>query len=291
MTSGGPTVEAAPTCYRHPGRETYVHCTRCERPICPDCMRSAPVGFQCPECVAGAGAGPVRRPRTVYGGVVRRRSGSVTNALIALNVAVFVAEIFSAKGQAGQMLGGNPINPLERRFGLWADNFFGGGHEYYRLLTAAFLHVDVIHIALNMYILWLLGPPLEHLLGRLRFIALYLTCALGGGALAYFTGQGGVGASGAIFGLFSAFYLFSRRLGRDTRPILFLIVINLVFSFTVPGIGYWDHLGGLAAGAIVGAGYAYAPRGRWFAWTQTAGVAVALLAVAVLTAWRSAHLS
>jgi membrane associated rhomboid family serine protease len=242
-------------------------------------MRDAAVGFQCPQCVRGDRTTRNRQPRTIYGGRVRRRDRLVTESLIGLNVAAWLWKL--AAGPTGASV----ANSVDRRFALYGHVSLNG--QYYRLLTSAFLHVSWLHIALNMYLLWLLGPALESWLGRSRFLALYLAGALGGGSLAYLSGQGGEGASGALFGLFAAFYVLNRRLGRDNSQVVLLIVLNLVLSFTLPGIGYWAHLGGLAAGAIVAAGYAYAPRNRWRIPVQAAGLVLVLAVAGALTATRT----
>src|SRR5688572_14838848 len=131
-----PEVGAAPTCYRHPDRETYVRCTRCERPICPDCMRDAAVGFQCPECVA-QGNKTVRQPRTTFGGRVTNDAAVVTKVLLALNIGIFVLQLAT----------GGELTDKYKSFGY----AIALGDEYYRLLTAAFLHAGILHIAFNMY--------------------------------------------------------------------------------------------------------------------------------------------
>ncbi|HET7405686.1 MAG TPA: rhomboid family intramembrane serine protease [Mycobacteriales bacterium] len=278
-----------PVCYRHPQRETYITCTRCDRPICPDCMRDAAVGYQCPECVA-AGQRGQRQPRTRYGAPISAAASAVTLTIIGLNVLAFLVEIT-----------GNQAS-IERHFALYEyvvlpDGSLGGvaRGEYYRLVTSMFLHVGWLHIALNMYLLWLLGFQLESLLGRWRFIALYLVGGLGGSALSYLTGQGGEGASGAIFALFAAYYIFMRQQGRDTTQILLLIGINLVLSFTIPGIGYWAHLGGLAAGGVIAVGYAYAPArlarsSPLRPVAQLSGVVLTAVAVVVVVALHTAAL-
>jgi membrane associated rhomboid family serine protease len=239
-----------PVCYRHPDRETYVRCTRCERPICPDCMRSASVGFQCPSCVAD-GARSVRTPRTAFGGRVSMDTSRVTLTLIALNVAVFVISLVGV-----------------------------ANGEYYRLITSAFLHANIVHILFNMFALAQLGPILEASLGRIRYLALYLLSAVGGSVTAFVLAapnQPSVGASGAIFGLFGAYYVVVRRLGGETGPILVLLVVNLVLTFSVPNIDWRAHLGGLATGTVIAAAYAYVPRGpRQAALHATACVALAV---------------
>jgi membrane associated rhomboid family serine protease len=226
-------------------------------------MRDAPVGFQCPECV---GAGAVRT-RTPVGGALARRTGAVTLALIALNAVAFLLEL----SQPG----------FERRFTGWNAQI-AFHHEYYRLITATFLHVGVLHILLNMYALFLLGPPLEHAMGRWRFLGLYLVAGFAGSVLAYaLTGVGSAaeGASGSLFGLFAAMWVFSRRFGSDTSQITGLIAINFALSFFLSHISWQGHLGGFLAGGLIALCYAYAPRRLRTVAHVGVLVVVALLAV------------
>jgi membrane associated rhomboid family serine protease len=165
--------------------------------------------------------------------------------------------------------------------------------ETYRLLTAAFLHGGVLHLLLNMYALFLFGPQLEASLGRVRFTALYVLSALGGSALSYAfspPNQPSLGASGAVFGLLGAYLVISRRLGRDTTPVMVLLVINLGYGFLVPRIDWKAHVGGLVVGALVALVLAYAPRERRTV-VQVAGLAATLLAVVALVVWRTAELT
>jgi len=250
----------APTCYRHPGRETYVRCTRCDRYICPDCMRDAAVGHQCVECVQ-EGSRTVRRPRTVFGGQIPA-TPVVTYTLIALNVLVYLAQLSSSRIVYDFAMVGVRFDPYGEMHGV-ADG------EWYRLITAAFLHSQpgggsfgVTHILFNMWALWVIGPQLEQVLGRWRFTSLYLLSALGGSVLLYLVDPTGaaVGASGAIFGLFGAFFVIAKRLNAPAGGIVFLLVLNLVITFTVPGISWEGHIGGLLTGGLLTAVYAYLPR-------------------------------
>jgi membrane associated rhomboid family serine protease len=266
-----------PTCYRHPGRETYIRCTRCERPICPDCMNAAPVGFQCPECVR-EGQKSVRQPRTALGGEITDRGDLVTKILIGVNVLVFLTTLVSRQA-------------VPARLGLYSVSFFQGepigvaDGEWWRLLTAAFLHVSVFHLLLNMYALWILGQALEPVVGRWRFTALYFISALGGSAvsvLALPPGTVSLGASGAVFGLFGALFVIMRRLGRDLSGLIAVLAINVVLIFVFAGIDWRAHLGGLATGSALAAAFAYAPRQHRTAWSVAAcglAVAVSLLLV------------
>lgn len=273
-----------PVCYRHPKRETYVRCTRCDRPICPDCMHDASVGHQCPECVA-EGRRTQRPVRTAFGGTLRGAQGYVTSTLIGLNVLMMLAAAASSRGGdslfGGEGFGGliGGLTPLH----VWGAlvpgpttfvSAAGGqahivgtaagvvGGEYYRLVTSMFLHYGLLHLVMNMWALWVLGRNLEAALGPLRFLALYLISGLGGSVSVYLFATPHAptaGASGAIFGLFAALFVVLKRLGRDTSSVIPILVINLAISF-VPGISLAAHLGGFVTGGIVAAAFAYAPR-------------------------------
>jgi membrane associated rhomboid family serine protease len=289
VTEEGGAVEPAPergadaaatagplSCYRHPGVETYVRCVRCDRPICPDCMNSASVGFQCPECVR-SGARTVRRPRTRFGGLMPSTVGQVTRLLIGINVVAFIYQQINDR--------------FTVRFELIP---FGVDHtilagvaqgRYDRLITSAFLHANVLHILFNMYALLIVGPTLEAALGRLRFVALYFLSALGGSTVAYLlmpSNGAAVGASGAIFGLFGALFVVTRRVGSDSGGILGLIAINLVLTFTLSGISWQAHVGGLVTGTLIAAAYAYAPRRQQAVIQAGASVVVLLILVAAV---------
>jgi membrane associated rhomboid family serine protease len=288
-TGQGNQPEAAPsqvpTCYRHPGRETYVSCVRCGRYACPDCMRAASVGQQCVDCI-GQGAQSTRQARTTFGG--RPASGAVvTWTLVAINVAVFlvtwirpgIVNSLEMLGYASYPSGGPP-------HGVAAG-------EWYRLITSAFVApatglngLGFVDILFNMWALIFVGPALEGFLGRLRFLAVYLLSAVGGGVMYYVlapANAGAVGASGAIFGLFGAWFVVSRRLRLDSRGIVMLIAINLALSFLWHNVIAWqDHIGGLLTGALLTAAYAYAPRKHRAVLQMLATIAVvAVLAIAV----------
>ncbi|HEY8450743.1 MAG: rhomboid family intramembrane serine protease [Micromonosporaceae bacterium] len=289
-----PTI---PVCYRHPSRETYLRCSRCDRPICPDCMHDAAVGHHCPECV-GAARRTRFAARTAFGGTLAGHNMDVTKVLIGLNVAVFLLLLLTRGNLGwGALVPGVPGS----RIGLVNG-------EYYRLITSMFLHAGLLHLALNMFALWVVGGVLEPLLGRARFLALYLVSGLGGGVAVYLTAGtdvtlfgdqplfGGlltptVGASGAVFGLFGAFYVVLRRLRRNTSTITMILAINLIFTFVLAGqISVAGHLGGLVTGSIIGAGLAYAPRQHRTA-VQAATVGGMVLLLIVLTALRTASLT
>lgn len=275
------SVTSVPTCYRHPGRETYVSCVRCGRHACPDCMRSAAVGQQCVECIRQAHRGS-RQLSGIFGGRVSA-TPAVTYTLIALNVIAYVAELaYSKTVNYGELVGFAYDGHLHD----WVGVALG---DYYRLITNAFLHeppnigIGIFHILLNMWALWVVGPALEQLLGRGRFLTVYLVSALGGSVLYYIlapSAAGALGASGAIFGLFGAWFVVSRRLRLNARMIVGLIVINLALPFIMPGIGWQAHVGGLICGVALTAAFVYAPRQNRT--LIQAGATVALLALIVL---------
>ncbi len=249
----------APVCPRHPDREAYVRCQRCGRPTCPECQRPAAVGIQCVDCVR-EGSRTVRQARTVFGGAVTDGRPLATMWIIGICVAVYVLQRV-VPGLTDEVA-------FVPAYGL---------SEPWRFVTSAFAHGSVLHIAFNMYALWIMGTYLEPMLGRARFIALYLLSAFGGsvfylllaapqsvsealrdGAGAWWTPA--VGASGAVFGLFGAFLVLQRRLGRSAAGMYVLIGINAVIGFVIPNIAWQAHLGGLATGAAAAAVIAYAGR-------------------------------
>ncbi|SCL22120.1 Membrane associated serine protease, rhomboid family [Micromonospora nigra] len=300
MNESPPTT---PACYRHPDRETYVRCTRCDRPICPDCMRDAAVGFQCPECVA-EGRRSVRPARTAFGGGAAGRHGYVTKALIALNLLVMLVSIGSDRGGdaaaggagfGGLLGGGTPLTAWGAVYAISPPGYLPMGianGEWYRLVTAMFLHYGLLHLLLNMWALWVLGRSLEASLGRLRFLGLYLLAGLGGNVAAYAFSHpqaATVGASTAVFGLFAALIIIERKMGRDISQVIPILVINLIFTFTVPGISVPGHLGGMLIGGAMALVLAYAPRSHRTR-VQVAGGAVLLLLLLGLAVVRTAAL-
>ncbi|MGW7816738.1 rhomboid family intramembrane serine protease [Streptomyces puniciscabiei] len=294
----GSTQNAAhrvPVCYRHPDRETGVRCTRCERPICPECMVSASVGFQCPACVrggSGTGHAPTAaRPRTIAGGSVTADPRLFTKILIGINIAVFLVQ--QAVGYSFtdrfELVGRVP-------FSLFGPTEGVAEGQYYRLLTAMFLHspTNFSHILFNMLSLWWIGGPLEAALGRARYLSLYFVSGLAGSALTYLLAaptSASLGASGAIFGLFGATGVLMRRLNYDLRPLVALLVINLIITF-MPGfnIAWQAHIGGLVAGVAVGYAMIHAPRDKRTL-IQYGACAVVLAVVVVLTLVRTAQLT
>ena len=280
--AGPPAAPAV--CVRHPDRPTGLACSRCGRPACTDCLREASVGYQCVDCV-GAGARGVRQGTTVAGArTAGRGQPVVTFTLVAINLLVFVVTVVQARSVLGvtsaELFDAGALAP-----GLVADG------EWWRLLTNGFLHFGLVHIALNMVALWMLGQQLEPVLGRWRFLALYLISLLGGSAacmLFYPADQGVAGASGAVFGLLGAFLVVLIRMRMPVSLIMPTILINVVISVVVPGIALLAHLGGALAGAAATAAIVYVPRTHRTA-LQTGllgGLAVLVIALSVLGAVR-----
>jgi membrane associated rhomboid family serine protease len=231
------------TCYRHPQRETNVSCSNCGRPICPDCMTSTPVGMRCPECARQRTR--VKNPV----GAPTRTDAPATYTLIGLCVAAFVIEL--AGGGTSSLDGGGKVI---RDYGLFGPAVADG--EQYRIVTSAFLHAGLLHLGLNMFVLYILGTLLEPAVGTLRFVAIYAASVLGGSfvALVMDPNELTVGASGGIFGLMAAAFLIARHRGLDqlASQLGFFVVINLVFTFSISNISIGAHLGGLAGGALAG---------------------------------------
>ncbi|MEV0796483.1 rhomboid family intramembrane serine protease [Kribbella sp. NPDC050281] len=225
-------------CYRHPDRPAGVRCQRCDRPICPDCMNSASVGFQCPSCF-NEGVKSVPRTRTSLGGVARVNGQIVTIVIVVLNVLVFIA----VRTGSSRVVNDLVLVP------------FLVDSEPWRLLTSAFTHVQIFHIFSNLFMLYQLGPPLEQMLGRLRFSILYLLSALGGSVAVWILASpvsATLGASGAVLGLVGALLVVSRARGLDVTWIIAYVAITAVISFTIPNISWEGHLGGFLTGAAIG---------------------------------------
>ncbi|MFJ2609500.1 rhomboid family intramembrane serine protease [Streptomyces sp. NPDC091279] len=280
-----------PGCYRHPDRETGISCTRCDRPICPECMVNASVGFHCPDCArgdSGTGHSPAAsRPRTLAGGTIAADPRLVTKLLVGINLALFAVQLAVGDGFTDRFdLIGQAYVPL-----LGSVEGVAQG-QWYRLLTAMFLHGSYIHILFNMLSLWWIGGPLEAALGRVRYLALYFVSGLAGSALTYLIAapnQPSLGASGAIFGLFGATAVLMRRLNYDMRPVIALLVINLIFTFGWANIAWQAHIGGLVAGVVTGYAMVHAPRGRRTL-VQFGTCALFLVAVVVVTLVRNGQL-
>jgi membrane associated rhomboid family serine protease len=280
-------------CYRHPDRETGLSCSECGRPICADCATFAPVGIRCPDH-AGVRRGPATRLRPKP---VRRAPGlalatgqaPVTKILIAINVAIYLVTAVQGAGLNA------PGGALFNKFVLVGSNTHGRffapygdlahDHEWWRLMTSAFLHGSIIHIGFNMVALWFIGAPVEQYLGRARYIGLYFVSGLAGGTGAVLQApfQPVVGASGAIFGILGAMLIIEWQItGRLAGNAMTWIVINLAISFAVPDISWGGHVGGLIAGILITLAYgAWDERGRAHAGQLGLGGVLGLVVVAV----------
>jgi membrane associated rhomboid family serine protease len=231
-------------CYRHPNRETLVSCSECGRPICEECMTFAPVGIRCPDH-SGLPQGTARMTQGARRVSFEGTGALVTKTLIGINVGIYLLEL----ALGGQINGtGNEIYLDGRLYGPDVAN-----GDWWRLFTAMFLHYGPIHLAFNMLALWWFGAAVEQVLGRGRYLLLYLVSGLAGsaGALLLSPEKFTVGASGAIFGILGAAFVLERQrtyvLGGGALGI---IALNLAFTLFVPGISIGGHLGGLAGGAL-----------------------------------------
>jgi len=265
-------AEELPTCYRHPDRQTGLGCSNCGRPICAECMSPTPVGQRCPECV---GNQRTLRPRTLV--TVRP---IVTLALIAANVLIFVGPeggLGSGVGTRGLDYGWGALSQFELARGDW-----------WRVISSMFMHGSVLHIAFNMYALYIFGPILETRFGTLRYALLYLVSGVWGAVgvlllvkLGLKTDAPTIGASGAIFGLMGAIFVIERRHGsRVMSGVGGVIVINLALTFTLSNISVGGHLGGLAGGILCGLAFEHAGVWRRGLPLASIGAAAGLIAVA-----------
>jgi membrane associated rhomboid family serine protease len=274
---GGSPYGPAAVCVRHPDRPTGLSCTRCGRPSCPECLREASVGYQCVDCVAD-GHRTARRGTTVAGAEPGGRP-LVVPTLIALNIAVYVLTAV----QAGNPMY-NSLSVLFRELSLVPGLVHMG--EWWRVVTSGFLHIGPIHLVFNMLALWMLGRDLEIVLGRGRFLALYLVSMLGGATavmLFYAPNEQVAGASGAVFGLMGALAVVLRKLRAPAGQVFGIIGLNVLISVVLPGISLIGHLGGLVVGAAATAALVHAPvRNRV---TVQVGALAGLTVVLVILMW------
>ena len=284
-----PPPPPAQACYRHPDRLTGRSCTRCGRPTCADCLTPASVGSLCPECVRSGRAPLAQRVRFWGAG----QFDAVTKSIVGVNVAVFAA---AAIWGGGDPFGRNRFHLYGALVGPSVQESAGGPvyrgvaeGAWWRLVTSGFLHYGPIHLLLNMYVLWIIGPALERELGRSRYLLVYMASLLGGAAGAMILSPGNLtaGASGAIFGIFGAFAtgLWKRGINPFRTSIGTTLLINLGLTFviggTTGGISIGGHLGGLVAGAICGWFLLGHPARRQPSWTYLVPVAVGVVAVLV----------
>lgn len=234
-------------CYRHPDRQSFILCQRCGRTICTECQTPAAVGVHCPECVREQRA-QFQSNRRASGApssltVARRRFAMVdqkaTVVIIAVSVVIWLVNLLSG-GLVNQWLA------------YWTPLV---GTQPWRLVTGLFVHSSFLHIAFNMLAVFIFGRMLENLLGTWRFLALYFLAGLGGDlAVSLLTpGTPVVGASGAIFGLFAAFFVIQRSLGNNAVQLLVIMGLNLLLGF-LPGanISWQAHVGGIVLGFVTG---------------------------------------
>ena len=281
-------TSSEPRCYRHPGRETLLSCSTCERPICTSCMRQAAVGIRCPDCAGGGGRSTARKVRAPSFGAAARAGGiNVTLALVAVNVVVFLGEL----GQ-GVALNGQPGGTIVGRGALTPGGVADG--EWWRLVTSAFIHANLFHLLFNMWGLWWLGGALERYAGAPRMLAIYASSVLWGSAGALLWGanvshsaSATVGASGGVFGLMAALLVLERQRGVALLGggMGLLLAVNLAFTFLYPGISIGGHLGGIfggAAAAFVLSGFGRGSLAYGRIKPQIAGSMAALAAIAVV---------
>ncbi len=292
-------------CYRHPGRETGVSCSNCGRPICHECMIPAPVGFRCPECVREQNQG-ASRARVVTRGQIRSRWGSggltsratpATKVLVGINVAFFLFEMVLATGMA---LGGSVSLGVLTRIGALIPQRVAEDQEYWRLLTSMFLHAGLFHLFFNMWALWIVGAFLERIMGTTRFVLLYFISGLAGSVLVLVAGPENVatvGASGAIFGVFGATFLWAYlSRGRDmmadqmVRSMGIILVLNLVITLVGSAYISWQaHVGGLIGGVAAFVALRWGDKQGFHgrisndAWVAIGGIVAILFALVV---WR-----
>ncbi|MGW6443694.1 rhomboid family intramembrane serine protease [Lentzea sp. NPDC055074] len=272
-----------PVCVRHSDRPTRLRCSRCDRPACPDCLRDASVGMQCVDCV-NEGARSVRQARTSAGAVVSTGRPIITQVMIALNVVAYVVTVFQS---------GSPMN--NQRAGLFTATSMipelTANGEWWRILTSGFMHFGLIHLALNMAALFVVGPVVEQELGRLRYSAVYFLSLLGGSAAAFYFGtvcQQLAGASGAVFGLMGALLIVFKRQKRDISTILVVVGINLV-SNLFTNASLLGHLGGFVIGGLLTLALVRAPQKNRNAY-QIGAVAAAALLLGVMFVLRASEL-
>lgn len=293
-----PTLPPPPTrerCYRHPDVETGVHCTRCGRPICPDCMIPAPVGHQCPECVDEARReyrqGPGRRIA-----VANVRSTSATMLILGAIGLGYLWELAVAGGP-GSLFEGPSGEALFRAGAMYPLAVAAG--EWWRLVAAIFLHAGLIHLLLNSYVLWIFGIAIEQEIGRIATLGVFLVTGVFASAASYAFSPAqvlGVGASGAIFGLVGAYiaYNYLRRhhvmAQARLRAAMSMLVINLIIGFTIPAIDWRAHLGGLVAGLAAGVAVDPSRSTQVRRVVSILGLVGIVLAAAALVAFRTAQL-
>lgn len=306
--SEGPAATGVPTCYRHPDRETWIRCQRCDKPICPDCMRDAAVGFHCPDCVREAARG-TRQNRALYGGERSTDPRLTSYVLIGVNALVWLA-IAATGGSKSRLVdllalranglcspGDGYLYDIERQVCESTGSTFLPAVDdgaWWQLITSVFTQVEIWHVAMNMFALFIFGPALEAIIGRSRFLAVYLVSGLASSVLVMFlSSQYGstVGASGALFGLLGALLVMARKARLNSQWLMQNLAIGVVI--TVVGwrmISWQGHLGGFLGGVVAAALIAYAPKANR-ALVQWGGLALFTVVLLGLTALRVSTLA
>lgn len=269
-------------------------------------MRDAAVGFHCPSCVA-EGAKTTRSGRTAYGGLRPSNAGITSMVLIGVNVAVWLS-ILATGGGSGRLAEWLSLRPRAlcviqgQGFDVTGPQCSSNGGQvlpgvsdgaYWQLLTSAFAHVEILHIGFNMLALWVLGPQLELVVGRIRFLALYLLSGLAGSALVYWASAeygSTLGASGAIFGLMGGLLVVAVKVRANVQQLLLWIGLNAAFTLFGPNISWQGHLGGFLGGVLIAAVLVYAPRTSRTLW-QSAGLTAITVGLVVAVLLRTAALT
>ena len=249
-------------CFRHPRREAGRRCTRCGRWACTECLVQANVGSHCVECAKAAK--PDVATRAKYWSA--RQPTLVTYAIMGINAVVFLyvavldpESILSRSITKGQLELGLSADVINHGIaGRLSDGSFytADAGQWYRIVTSGFLHFGIIHLAFNMYLLFMLGQMLEPAIGRIRFALIYIASLLGGSAGAMLIQPNGFhgGSSGAVFGLMAAGFVgyMLRGVNPLTTGIGTTLLLNVVITFSIPGISRGGHIGGAVAGALCG---------------------------------------
>lgn len=293
-------------CYRHTTREAHIKCQHCGNTICPDCMTGAAVGFHCPDCVK-RGRKETRSGLATYGGQRSHNPQLTTYVLIGINAAVWLAitvrnnlvdtlallpqGLCSVAGGGGYFPGATEADCQLSGQAEWVEGVATGAP--WQLLTSVFAHEQVFHILMNMVVLGLLGPQLEQVLGRARFLAVYLIAGFAGSAaVMWLAGAQNftLGASGAIFGLLGALVVVTFKMRGNYQSVLTWVGAYLVLGFVIPGVSWQGHLGGLIGGALATAAIAYAPKQRR-SLVQWSALGVLLIVVLLVSGVRAAVLA
>ena len=250
-------------CYWHPDRYAGVTCQRCERRVCAECMHTASVGFHCPACIAPQSINHGRKrisARSFARGANASEQSLTTRTLIAVNLFAFLVTLFrggSLSSGGGDVTIDFGLVGYGRVLSAFSIDYVGIAEgEWWRMFTGGFLHAGFIHLAFNMFLLWMLGSQLERLLGPTSYLILYFGSLLSGalGVMLLDPLALTVGASGAVFGLMGATVVYQLRRGVSpwSNGIGSLLIINLIFTFARPNISVGGHLGGLLGGLLIG---------------------------------------